>query len=233
MKMSNVVLNFVKYFSHLLWPQSCPACGAVGVSFCEDCLAGTAERIPPFCVDCGGLYGVPCCDGSIPCYALTQHDGLSREFLIRFKYRGARALGAAMGALMARSFEAPEADLIVPVPLHAGSRRPYNQSELIARAMSEIWGIPLDADCVRWRRGVGRQMGRGMHERRAIPIDALHVRRDLEGATVVLVDDVYTTGGTLRSVRRALEQKGARVTCAYVWARRFRTSEYARSRPGM
>lgn len=225
MTILNFVLNLVDTAAHLLWPQSCPACGAVGVPFCDECLEQTIQTMPAFCVQCGGLYGVPCCDGSLPVYALGAHEGLAREFMIRFKYRGARALGEAMGHLIARNQEPPFADLIVPVPLHIGSKHAYNQSELIARGVAAAWDIPVDVSCVRWRRGVGRQTDKSGLARRSINENALLVDERIAGKKIILIDDVYTTGATLRAMRDALAAQGAEVVCAFVWSRRLGTAE--------
>ena len=119
--------------------------------FCEECLdEAAASPLPPFCAECGGPYGKPCCADSVPCFAAAVHDGAARDFILALKYRNVRALGFAMGERMAAAFARPEADCVVPLPLHVGSRRAYNQTELIARGLASRWGLPVEARAVSW-----------------------------------------------------------------------------------
>ena len=121
------------------------------MAFCEKCLDEAASQpLPPFCAECGGPYGKPCCHDSIPCYAAAAHDGAARDFILALKYRNARPLGFAMGERIAAAFAPPDAGCIVPMPLHKGSRRAYNQTELIARGLASRWGLPVEARAVSW-----------------------------------------------------------------------------------
>jgi ComF family protein len=105
---------------------------------------------------------------------------------------------------------------VVPVPLAAARARErgYNQSELLARALSRCWKVPVWADCVVRARGTATQTRLAPDERRrnvrgafrAVP-GAVNFR----GAHLVLVDDVVTTAATLNECATALYRAGARI----------------------
>ena len=165
------------------------------MAFCEKCLDEAASQpLPPFCAECGGPYGKPCCHDSVPCYAAAAHDGAARDFILALKYRNARPLGFAMGERIAAAFAPPDAGCIVPMPLHKGSRRAYNQTELIARGLASRWGLPVETRAVRWAVRREPQTRRNAVERAGISPEVFAVSDSLRGRRVVLVDDVYTTG---------------------------------------
>ena len=212
-------------FARLLWPEHCPVCGRVGVSHCAGCLFAAVCPPPAFCLECGGKYGLDCCAGSVPCYAAALHEGAARDFLLALKYRNTRDLGAPMGLLMARALPPVRADALLPVPLHKKSRRGYNQTSLIASGIAEERGLPMLYNALLWNIETGTQTGKAGHERRSLPQNAFRADRSLYGRRVILVDDVYTTGGTLRAACRAAEEAGAAVAAAFVWTRRVPSRE--------
>ena len=192
------------------------------MAFCEKCLDEAASQpLPPFCAECGGPYGKPCCHDSIPCYAAAAHDGAARDFILALKYRNARPLGFAMGERIAAAFAPPDAGCIVPMPLHKGSRRAYNQTELIARGLASRWGLPVETRAVSWAVWREPQTRRNAVERAGVSPDAFAVSDSLRGRRVVLVDDVYTTGGTVRAALAALRKAGARPAAVALWTRRL------------
>ena len=217
--------DILPLLAHLLWPERCPVCGRVGVSHCPACLAAAAEPLPAFCLECGGRYGLGCCDGSAPCYAAALHEGPARDFLLALKYRNTRDLGVPMGRLMALKLPQVEADAVLPVPLHKHSRRGYNQTELIAGGIAEERRLPVLYNTLLWNIEAGTQTGKSGRERRALPQNAFRADKVLWGRKVILVDDVYTTGGTLRAAKHAAEAAGAVVAAAFVWTRRVPSRE--------
>jgi predicted amidophosphoribosyltransferase len=122
-----------------------------------------------------------------------------------------------MGEIIARAAARPDADFLVPVPLRKGSRRGYNQAELIARGASRVWGIPVN-DCLRWNRRLPNQARMKSARERALAPGAIGSDKNLRGARVVLVDDVCTTGNTLRAARDAVLAAGAAHAEAAVWS---------------
>ena len=211
---------FLSLLYHVVWPDSCPVCGKLAVSFCVPCLASSLNPLPPFCIYCGGPYNGRCCPDSVPCYAASLHEGASREFLLRLKYKGIRSLGVPMGAAASVSISKIEADVLVPIPLHSGSKREYNQSGLIADGVSSVWGIKKDDSVLNWNSVTERQVNKTGKDRSTLADDAMKASASLSGKRVILVDDVYTTGGTARAALEAVSKSGGRVVSALFWSRR-------------
>lgn len=149
-----------------------------------------------------------------------MHRGLAKRLVHRFKYEGHRVLGRQMGQALARNMTLPaEVDVIVPVPLHRKSDRPYNQALELARGMSEIWEIPV-ANVLRWAMEGKRQVEKTARERKELPINALVFSGSpagLCGKKALLVDDVSTTGTTLKRSAEVLHRTGVKVPGAVVW----------------
>jgi len=100
-------------------------------------------------------------------------------------------------------------DVIVPVPVHwrRRLRRGYNQSEMVALGLAEVWHLPVESGCLYKCRYTSSQVGLSREERLAAETQTFAVRHSerLEGKHVLLVDDVMTTGGTLEACAEALK----------------------------
>lgn len=228
----SILGGFVPLLLHLFSPQHCPSCGALGLQYCPDCLsAAAALPLPPFCSECGGAWDAECCFGRAPCYAAALHDGAARAFILALKYKNMRSLGAAIGYEMARRLPAVEADLLIPLPLHRGSSRAYNQTELMADAIALRRAAVCAPELLRWRRANEAQVGRSARARRALSFDSFEASPEIAGKRIILVDDVYTTGGTVRAAKFAIERAGGKVAAVYLWTRRVSSPEDPRSWP--
>ncbi len=197
--------NILAFAGHLLWPSSCPLCGALGVPACLECLLPLlrpplAENLGPVALWTGG-----------------PHEGLLREFALEMKYGGNRPLALVMGRALGRIFPPPEADCLVPVPLHRGSSRTFNQSEALASGIAGEWKIPV-VQGLAWKEERRSQTALTEEQRRNMPADALSARRGkLAGKRAVLVDDVATTGTTIRRAAEAIARGGGRALLAVTW----------------
>ena len=133
-----------------------------------------------------------------------------------------------MGSRDERATETAPWDLVVPVPLHWRRRlaRGFNQAERIARPLAACLGVAYGS-ALRRRRATRAQARLGRAERLANPAGAFAVRHSpfpgrrlrLDGARVLLVDDVATTGATLEAAARALRVAGAESVTAVAVAR--------------
>ncbi len=215
----------VELISNFVWPQFCPICGKIGVSCCEECLRSLAYPLPSFCARCGAPFGSDCCSGPVLCNALTLHEGVSRELLLELKYKNVRSLGVPMGKLLGESFVKTDADILIPIPLHKSSIRNYNQSLLFAQGVSMVWDMPVKDNVLYWRTNIGSQAGKPGILRNMMPVDAMKTSKNLRGVSVVLVDDVYTTGNTMRAAITAVEGSGGTVASVLVWSRRVSSQE--------
>jgi predicted amidophosphoribosyltransferase len=160
------------------------------------------------------------------CRSVLVYEGAGRELVARLKYRNARSslawLASAMAALVAPGVGAGGIDVVTWAPTSADRRRRrgFDQAELLARAVARQLGIPCRPLL---ERGPGPpQTGRGRAERCAGPIYVAHRRVPHElaaagtdqGWSVLLVDDLVTTGATLSAAASALRTLGATTVMA-------------------
>ena len=147
-----------------------------------------------------------------------------RELVHSFKYESSPFLDALMGDWMTRVWRQSglPVDALVPVPLHRRRRgeRGYNQSELLARRVSAACGLPMWTHALTRVRYTEQQAHLKLAERQhnlanAFRADAGCVR----DKSLVLVDDVFTTGATLRECAKALLESGAYDVCALTLTR--------------
>ncbi len=143
-----------------------------------------------------------------------EFRGLAREMIHRLKYSGDTALARPLGLLASRRLSESgfRPDFIVPVPLHwiNGLIRGYNQSRLFAEFISAQHSIQT-RNVLKRRKWTRRQAKLGRDERKKNIINAFSVpdRKICRNRAILLVDDVFTTGATMRSAAEALLDAGA------------------------
>lgn len=188
----------------------------------------------PFEFESPALIGrsAPCCGrcaGRRPSFdrarAAFAYDEASRSLVLRFKH-GGETEGVAMFAqqmLRAGRKLMTGVDVILPVPLHRRRliKRRFNQSALLARAISKQSGIPLETDSLLRKRHTPSQGGQSYVGRRRNVSGAFVVssKQTLCGKSVLLIDDVMTTGATLESCARTLKRAGVSRVDAIVLSR--------------
>lgn len=206
----------------LLFPPRCAVCGAGGCVLCELCIATLPLAEPPRCERCWDDVpsGSRCerCVSAPPAFSRVRspyvHADAARDLVHLLKYDGLTSLAAPMAGLMVEVASEMVADLIVPVPLHRGRQRSrgYNQAALLASHIARETRRAVDTRAARRIRATNalvRSMSR--QERAAIVAGAF--RADpvrVDGRTILLVDDVVTTGATLDACAQALLDAGAR-----------------------
>lgn len=132
------------------------------------------------------------------------------------KYGSRRELGRLMGRAMGEFFPSIRDALLVPIPLHAGSARTFNQSMELAKGMSEVWRTDV-SDALEWRISRPSQVGLPSGERKDMPENAMGWKGHPAG-NVCIVDDVCTTGATLRCASSAVMMSGGTVAGVFAWA---------------
>jgi ComF family protein len=216
-----------------LYPPACHFCGAAlpsdEVDFCADCtLLLTADpwTTCPRCAATVGPHthlaeGCPRCRDEPFAFSgvlrLGKYAGPLQEAVLRMKKPLGEDLAHALGRLWAeRAFEklaALRADVVVPIPLHWLRRfhRGYNQAETLARALAKKLAIPCKPRWLRRIRHTPMQPRQSATGRRANVQGALKASfwADVRGKTVLIVDDVLTTGSTCNEAARALKRAGA------------------------
>jgi ComF family protein len=144
-------------------------------------------------------------------------NGVARELVHRLKYSDRQELAVGMGRMMAGAARelAPEADAIVPMPLHWTRlwQRRFNQAAALAAVVSRHSGLPAEPLWLRRRKRTRRQVGLSRTERQQNLQGAFVVpdaaRPQLMGKRVLLVDDVLTTGASANAASRVLMRGGA------------------------
>jgi ComF family protein len=148
---------------------------------------------------------------------MGPHDGLLRDVILRIKHPGGETIADMLGRLFADTVASRAREfgchLVIPVPLHWRRRlsRGYNQSEALADALAKRLRLPLRHRWLRRRRNTPPQTSQSPAARRMNPRGAFHclTRRELRGQSILLVDDVLTTGTTCSEASRALLDVGA------------------------
>jgi len=155
-----------------------------------------------------------------------EEGGPVQALVHALKYEGMTGLGGEFGRALGeriRDSGYGGADAVVPLPLHRSRRRErgFNQSECIARGVSSVTGIPVAGNLVRRSRFTRSQTPLSPGERSENLRGAFRGSGRSAGATLLLVDDVVTTGATMRECARALRSAGARavIACAAALAR--------------
>jgi len=202
-------------------PADCPACdGPLGDhrgGVCRPCWREALSQ--------GGARGGPArpLPGLFPASltALGAYEGRLRRIIRCLKFGELPGLGAPLGEALGGRLEDSRmrVDVVVPVPLHWRRRwrRGYNQAEVIASRVAGRLGVGIDTTVLRRTRATRSQTGRSRRERADNVRGAFEAaHRRLRGADVLLIDDVVTTGATMRECARALGAAG--VHCVHAAA---------------
>lgn len=227
-----------------LFPPLCLACDVLlqdrpVLPLCKTCAAGIHRIVSPLCPICGWPYPATV-DGDHLCgdclltppafscaRSLGRYEGTLLDAIHVFKYGGNTNMGRLLGEILAEAaytgFQPGDWTVLIPVPLHVRRlrERTFNQSVLLARALSGRFGIPVDVLSLKRRRDTTPQVALGRAERRANIQGAFEVASPdrVAGQRVLLVDDVYTTGNTLNECARVLLDGGAVAVAALTLAR--------------
>jgi predicted amidophosphoribosyltransferase len=150
---------------------------------------------------------VPPIAGLDGCAALVAHEGPGRKVVTELKYRNARAAATWLGAGMAGLVDRDAIDVVTWAPTTALRRRArgFDQAELLASEVARHLGLRCVATLV--RTPGPPQTGRTLVERREGP--RFLARRLVSGRSILVVDDVVTTGATLAAAARSLRAAGA------------------------
>jgi ComF family protein len=159
--------------------------------------------------------------------AAVRFDDMSRALVHALKYGDRRDLAPMMGRWLSQAGREllAEADVLVPVPLHWRRHwaRRFNQSAVLAAAVSKASGVPIAARALKRVKFTAQQVGLSRTQRAANIQGAFRVPRDgkaeVVGRRIILVDDVLTSGATVEGCAKALLRAGARNVDVLVFAR--------------
>lgn len=205
----------------LVAPRRCACCGArlspTEEVLCAPCLLRlprTHQWLHPLDNQLARLfYGLFPVEKAAAYIFYQPHDSTAYPIL-QLKYRSKPWIGVALGRCMAREMASSGffdgVDALVPVPLsfHRQRKRGYNQSERIARGISQVTGLPVATGALK-RIRFGRSQTQLTHEERRENVRGLFKlvdARRVEGLHVLLVDDIVTTGSTMWAAAEPLMQ---------------------------
>ncbi|MCL1963979.1 MAG: ComF family protein [Firmicutes bacterium] len=219
------LLNYYNKIARLLYPDNavCVACGALRVDdparhLCRACAEKLIPLEPPFCPRCGAPGWAMMCqacwafppddlDGRVSAY---HYEGTARLLVRALKYTNVEPAAKALAMGMKTVLPPERYDALVPVPLYwrRERQRGFNQARILCQALSPAIGLPLlDAlDRVR----PTKTQTRLTHEERSENVKgAFVVRAAVKGQSLILVDDVMSTGATAVTCASALKKAGA------------------------
>lgn len=212
----------------LFYPRRCPVCDEPvkpwNALICKDCVRIPAYPKPPFCMKCGKHLNCEekeyCKDCAAHTHlydrgrALFEYRSVSSS-IARFKYAGRQEYAAFYAACMVRQLggfiRGCGAQALVPVPLHISRlrRRGYNQAQVLAEELSALTGIPVLADWIARVEKTAPMKDLSAKERQNNLKRAFKIRQnDVKLSTVIIIDDIYTTGSTIDAMSRELKKAG-------------------------
>jgi ComF family protein len=228
----------------LLLPPRCAACDnsvEVQGALCPVCFGKTNFIASPFCTCCGvpfasaeqgGLEGLcPRCREDVPAFrnarAALRYDEQARRLILPLKHGDRVEMAAVLAPMMARAGATllERADMLVPVPLHRRRlfQRKYNQAAILAYAVGRLTRRPVVPDAMMRTRSTVPLEDKTSEERAREVAGSFTTRRSrlnrIKGRTVLLVDDVMTSGATAGACARALLDAGAAAVDVLVAAR--------------
>jgi ComF family protein len=231
-KLARLLIRAGQILVDAILPPLCLGCSEIVASpgaLCAECWRRFSFITAPQCERCGVPFvrdlgqQARCTDCLVrpPRFrrarSVLVYDERSRRVVLPLKHGDRTDLARACGDWMTRAgaelLEA--ADYVAPVPLHWRRlfTRRYNQAALLARMVARNGGVAFAPDLLRRRRWTGSQAGLKAQERRRNVRQAFDVparwSNKVEGMTVLLVDDVLTTGATIDACTRALKEAGA------------------------
>ncbi|MCR5734091.1 MAG: ComF family protein [Lachnospiraceae bacterium] len=213
----------------ILFPARCPICHDAVYPrkrlVCDECKNLPHYVSGPVCLKCGRGLSDP---GEEYCYdcsrikhefeagrAVFVYDEMIKKSIYSFKYGNRREYaayyGREMAARLGEFIKRTDPDAIIPIPLNKKryKKRGYNQAELIAKELSKHVNIPVMTDVLIREKNTRVQKNLSASERQNNLKNAFKIgRNDVSLKTVIIVDDIFTTGSTIDSAARCLHENG-------------------------
>lgn len=204
-----------------LYPPVCCSCGRIGKLICEQCFSSIELTNQLNCIRCGEPIstGGLCvrCKNQAPHFAklksLGYYSGPLRDAVISLKYQRNIGLGDFFSSPLSDIVlkEKWKIELITAIPLNSKRKRErgYNQAEILARPIARRLYIPFSSQLVQRVKSTTSQVGLNLKQRRLNMKDAFEGNPELvKNKTILVVDDVATTGATLDACAKALKEAG-------------------------
>ncbi len=214
--------SILKDFVDLIFPRCCECC--------DRALAGNEETLCTICRISLPRIGANSLSSDVMQYKFINvhavaatHSfllfikrGKVQKLLHALKYRGSKEVGILLGFMFGQEMMAdgqlPDVTLIISVPLHQKKKkiRGYNQSDLLAEGFSKATGIPWTGTALERTKHTATQTGKSKTERRENVKGVFTIKEDISQQSVIIMDDVLTTGATLEECAETLLAGGCR-----------------------
>jgi ComF family protein len=218
----------------LFFPKLCLGCRKQGTLLCDKCWPQIQFIYDPICPVCqhpsvAGRTHAGCqtpwsIDGAI---SLTFYRGPIRSLVRQLKYHGVTVTQQLVGQILQNylqheSLYLPPA-IIVPIPLHQNSQnqRGFNQATVIAQVLASQTGYPMLQNVLQRHKNTPSQTKLSKSQRQSNMLGAfsLSTTENIKGASFILVDDVFTTGATLKEAAKVLKRARAKQVFGFTLAR--------------
>ena len=242
MNSRKIIARGLAGLADLLYPPYCISCdkGLLGQDnrlLCSDCMSRIVflgDNSCWFCAAPQGKYAKrpkKCSECQSRNYTFTRvtavcsYSGVTKDLVHAFKFQNMKCVSALLVELLKSRFVKEYAGLhfdhILPVPLHPRKlkERGYNQSALLAQGLSEFTGYTYSPNILRRIRYTESQALLSAADRKENLNSAFSVDGAMQNETILLVDDVLTTGSTMNECAQTLRTHGARRIYAIVFAR--------------
>ena len=240
--MKRTISRLAASLAGLVYDNQCPSCGlsSDNLAFfplCTACMASASGYIGPACKRCArpfaSRYSDTCgdCLSDAPAFeraiSYGLYEGALMEAIHLMKFKGTRRLARPLSGMLSGMLSGLglplDADIIMPVPMtRAGLiKRGFNQSALVASALGRARGIPLRLDLLRKVKETPPQLGLSRKARLRNLRGAFRAEPGVKGLKVIVLDDVITTGATMRECAKVLKKACAAEVTALSIARTY------------
>ena len=227
------MIRFLAKFIKYVLPNRCLMCGKIidsKNSICADCFEKITFITRPYCQCCGrpflsavesteNMLCVDCLTKKSPfrlCRSAIEYDEFSKKLLLNFKFADHvenKKIFAKWLLLACKDILSAGADVIIPVPLHYTRllKRKYNQSAILANELSFLTGISAEYDVLKKIKRTLPQAKCNGKKRKINVRNAFSVAHPekIKGKRIVLIDDIFTTGSTMKECAKVLLKAGA------------------------
>lgn len=209
-------MNILKLFLNIFIPVKCPIC-LKWIDIKEE---------KPVCKECLNKLRLEAKHKAIKdtdIFSIAVYEGEIQKLLHDFKYNKNLYLGKFLSLILSENID-PERysnfNLIIPVPLHKEKLkdRGFNQSEIFADAIGKKLNIPVSKNILVRKIKTLPQVNMKKEEREKNVKDAFKCKKEIHRKNIILVDDVFTTGSTVKECIKELKKKGAEKINVIVFA---------------
>lgn len=206
-------------------PSQCLGCHREGSVLCASCLPSVFETMPSCCFACKKLTDnsrvCQSCRKNFPLGSVwvgTAYRGVAKQAIHELKFTPDRTTANLLATWLSETLSFIDADVVtfVPTARVRVRQRGYDHAQLLAKEFAHQRDLPMQQLLA--RHGVTRQVGSERKHRQKQMVGAYTAKQNLRGERVVIIDDIVTTGATLKETARVLKKAGAKQVDAIVFA---------------